>query len=683
MQKASPSKTSPKLSSISHRFSYTLIGVITLLLIVFAAVVIFFGINKIENELETRLDNAIEFVQNSLATPLWNLDYVVVKDFVEALFLDESIVYTKISWKGQVITEKKRPGFQLQKIVSEMSPALLKDSELIAKSSDIYFEEKIISKILIVMSRENVKKQVLFQIYGTIALLILIIATTWLTSIFITKQYISSPLLKLQESASLIARGDLNTFVDKSNRDEIGILAQHLDIMRGSIKQLFAELSESKEKLEEYSRTLEQRVEVRTQELARSVEELKALGEVSQAVSSTLDPETVLTSIVRHAVQLSKTDAGTIYEFDEEEQVFVPRINYGVSIEFIAAMRKSRQRVGDETVVGQASLKRAPDQVQDIMKVPDYPIPFVQNAGFRALLALPLLRQDRLIGGLVVRRKEAGEFPPPVVDLLQTFAAQSVLAIHNARLFREIDEKGRELEIANKHKSEFLANMSHELRTPLNAILGYTELILDNIYGNVPEKIQEVLKRLEKSGRHLLSLINDVLDLSKIEAGQLALSLNEYSMGEVIQTVFTSVEALAAEKKLDMKVKVSKDLPTGKGDDQRIAQLILNLVGNAIKFTNEGEIKADATVVNQTFLVSVSDTGPGLAEDDQKKIFEGFHQVDGSSTRKQGGTGLGLSISRKIVEMHGGRIWVESTLGKGSTFRFTLPVRVEKQRKQE
>ena len=682
MQKASSSKTSPNVSSISHRFSYALIGVITLLLIVFAAVVIFFDINKIENELETRLDNAIEFVQNSLATPLWNLDYVVVKDFVEALFLDESIVYTKISWKGQVITEKKRPGFQLQKIESEMSPALLKDSELIAKSSDIYFEEKIISKILIVMSRENVKKQVLFQIYGTIALLILIIATTWLTSIFITKRYISSPLLKLQESASLIARGDLDTFVDKSNRDEIGILAQHLDIMRGSIKQLFAELSESKEKLEEYSRTLEQSVEVRTRELARSVEELKALGEVSQAVSSTLDPETVLTSIVRHAVELSKTDAGTIYEFDEEEQVFVPRINYGVSIEFIEAMRKSRQRVGDETVIGQASVKRAPDQVQDIMKVPDYPIPFVQNAGFRALLALPLLRQDRLIGGLVVRRKEAGEFPPPVVDLLQTFAAQSVLAIHNARLFREIEQKGRELAIANKHKSEFLANMSHELRTPLNAILGYTELILDNIYGNVPEKIQEVLKRLEKSGRHLLSLINDVLDLSKIEAGQLALSLKEYSMGEVIQTVFTSVEALAAEKKLDMKVRVSKDLPTGKGDDQRISQLILNLVGNAIKFTNEGEIKADATVVNQTFLVSVSDTGPGIAEVDQKKIFEGFHQVDGSITRKQGGTGLGLSIARKIVEMHGGRIWVESTLGKGSTFRFTLPVRVEKQRKQ-
>ena len=446
-----------------------------------------------------------------------------------------------------------------------MSPALLKDSELIAKLSDIYFEEKIISKILIVMSRENVKKQMFFQIYGTIALLILIIAAIWLTSIFITRRYISSPLLKLQESASLIARGDLDTFVDKSSRDEIGILAQHLDIMRGSIKQLFGELSESKEKLEEYSRTLEQRVEVRTRELARSVEELKALGEVSQAVSSTLDPETVLTSIVRHAVQLSKADAGTIYEFDETEQVFIPQINYGVSDEFIQAMRESKQRVGDKTVLGQSAKKWLPEQIPDLVNVPNYPISYIKQSDFRALLALPLLREDRLIGGLVVRRKAAGEFPAPVVDLLQTFAAQSLLAIHNARLFREIKEKGRELEIANRHKSEFFANMSHELRTPLNAILGYTELILDNIYGNVPEKIQEVLKRLEKSGRHLLSLINDILDLSKIEAGQLTLSLNDYSMQEVVHTVVNSVESLAEEKNLALKVSVSPDLTVGKG----------------------------------------------------------------------------------------------------------------------
>jgi signal transduction histidine kinase len=682
MQQAAPASSTPKISSVSRRFSYALIGIITLLLAAFAAVVIVYDINRIQSDMEKRLDNAIQLSQNSLPIPLWNMDYMVANDFVEALFLDESIVYVKISWKGQVITDRKRPGFRLDEIGSAATAAQINGAELTAQSSDIYFKDNIIGKILIVMSREEVKKQVLFQLYGTIALVILIIAAIWITSIFVTRRYISSPLLKLQASASMIARGDLDTFVDKSGRDEIGMLARHLDMMRGSIKELFAELRESKDKLEEHSRTLEQKVKMRTRELAQSVEELKALGEVSQAVSSTLDLEAVLTRIVRHAVQLSNTDAGTIYEFDEQEKVFLPRINYGTQEEYVKALKEARLHVGDGTVIGRAAAKRAPDQVPDLAEASDYPHIYVRQTGYRALLALPLLREDRLIGGLVVRRKSAGEFPAPVVNLLQTFAAQSVLAIHNARLFREIEDKGRELEIANKHKSEFLANMSHELRTPLNAILGYTELILDHIYGDVPGKIEGVLQRLEKNGRYLLSLINDVLDLSKIEAGRLTLALKDYSMPAVIQTVFTSVEALAAEKSLELKLAVSNDLPTGKGDEQRIAQVVLNLVGNAIKFTDGGKVEVAASVDDETFLVSVSDTGPGIAEENQRKIFDEFHQVDGSSTRKKGGTGLGLSICKKIVEMHGGRIWVESTPGKGSTFRFTLPIRVEKQRKQ-
>ena len=230
-------------------------------------------------------------------------------------------------------------------------------------------------------------------------------------------------------------------------------------------------------------------------------------------------------------------------------------------------------------------------------------------------------------------------------------------------------------EAANKHKSEFLANMSHELRTPLNAILGYTELILDGIYGEVPEKIREVLERLDNNGRHLLNLINDVLDLSKIEAGQLVLSLEEYSMADVIQTVITSVEALAAEKNLKLNVSAPAGLEIGRGDQQRIAQVLLNLVGNAIKFTESGEVKVEVGVSDEMFLISVVDTGPGISIADQKKIFEEFQQADGSSTREKGGTGLGLSIAKKIVEMHGGRIWVESTPGKGSNFSFTLPIR--------
>jgi signal transduction histidine kinase len=578
-------------------------------------------------------------------------------------------------WGNQVISKRVREKYE-QKDASFFRQS----SQFIDKISNILYEGNKVGTVRLVMSRESVKKELIVTILRIIALTILIIVAIAMTSLIITKKYISRPLLKLQESASLIAHGDLETFVDKSGSDEIGLLAQHLDDMRGSIKKLFSELSESKEQIEEYSRSLEQKVEVRTQELARSVEELKALGEVSQVVSSTLDLETVLTSIVRHAVQLSKTDACTIYEFDEAEQLFVSRINYGVSEEFVEALRDARLCIGDKTAIGQAALNRAPDQVPDLVNVLDYPHSYVQQAGFRALLAVPLMRKDRLIGGLVVRRKTAGEFPAPVVDLLQTFAAQSVLAIHNARLFREIEDKGREIEIASKHKSEFLANMSHELRTPLNAILGYTELILDNIYGDVPEKIQEVLERLVKNGRHLLGLINDVLDISKIEAGQLTLSLNDYSMGEVVQTVSTSLEALAAEKNLELNVKVPTDLTIDKGDEQRIAQVFLNLLGNAIKFTEKGEVRVEVVVSNESFLVSVSDTGPGLSEADQKKIFEEFRQADGSSTREKGGTGLGLAIAKRIVEMHGGRIWVESTLGKGSTFWFTLPVRVEHQK---
>jgi signal transduction histidine kinase len=279
----------------------------------------------------------------------------------------------------------------------------------------------------------------------------------------------------------------------------------------------------------------------------------------------------------------------------------------------------------------------------------------------------------------VIRRKQPGNFPKDIVQLLQTFAAHSVLAIENARLFREIEDKSRELAEASKHKSQFLANMSHELRTPLNAILGYSELILDSIYGEMPEKARTVLERLQANGKHLLGLINDVLDLSKIEAGQLTLSLDEYSLSDVVHGVVSAVEPLAAEKRLAFKAEVAPDLPTGHGDGRRLSQVLLNLVGNAIKFTDKGEVTIKASATNGAFTVAVRDTGPGIHEADQTKIFEEFRQADDSSTRKKGGTGLGLSIAKRIIEMHGGRIWVESEPGKGSTFYFRLPVRVEAQ----
>ncbi len=424
-----------------------------------------------------------------------------------------------------------------------------------------------------------------------------------------------------------------------------------------------------------------QELQARTRELGRSVEELKALGDVSRAVSSTLDLETVLSTIVARAVQLSGTSGGIIYEYDEATQELHLRATHRMEEELVKTILAAPIRLG-EGATGKAIALRAPVQITDALDEREYDVTRVrvifERLGYRSLLAVPLLLEQRIMGALGVWRPEPGSFAPEIVNLLQTFASQSALAIQNARLFREIEEKSHQLEIASKHKSQFLANMSHELRTPLNAILGYTELILDSIYGQVPEKMRDVMERIEKSGRHLLGLINDVLDLSKIEAGQLVLSLNDYSMKEVVQTIFTAMEPLAAEKNLALKVTVPPDLPVGKGDERRISQVLLNLVGNAIKFTEAGEIRVQVEVSNGTFLVSVSDTGPGIAPADQARIFEEFQQVDTSATRAKGGTGLGLAIAKRIIALHGGRIWVESSPGKGSTFSFRLPVQVER-----
>jgi signal transduction histidine kinase len=474
------------------------------------------------------------------------------------------------------------------------------------------------------------------------------------------------PIQALRTGAARIGSGDLDQRITVNTRDELESLADQFNDMAGRLKDSYTDL--------------ERKVETRTRELARSVEELRALGEVGQAVNSTLDLQTVLETIVVKAVQLSGTEAGTIYVFDELRQEFQLRANHGLDEVTIAAIRTEHFGATD-TLIGKATSQRIPLQVADVQErarsggIPDVII----RAGYRALLIVPLLRPDKIIGALVVRRREPGQFSPSSVNLLETFADQSVMAIQNARLFQEIEEKGRELQIASRHKSQFLANMSHELRTPLNAILGYTELILDNIYGEVPERVHGVLDRVQSNGRHLLGLINDVLDLSKIEAGQLTLSLTDYSLESVVMTVFTALESLATEKHLALKVDIQPGLPIGYGDERRLAQVLLNLVGNAIKFTDEGEVSIKASVVDGTFTVEVSDTGPGISQRNQRKIFEEFQQADISSTRAKGGTGLGLSIARKIIEMHGGRLWVESVLGEGSTFLFSVPTTVERQ----
>jgi signal transduction histidine kinase len=425
-----------------------------------------------------------------------------------------------------------------------------------------------------------------------------------------------------------------------------------------------------------------QELEARTRELAQSVGELKALGEVGQAVSSTLDLQTVLSTIVGHAVQLSGTAAGVIYEYDENREEFQLRASHRMEEEVFEALKATPIGLG-QGATGQAATRRAPVEVPNILEERESTAtrvrPILTRLGYRSVLAVPLLREERIMGALTVWRKEVGSFAPEVVNLLQTFATQSSLAIQNARLFREIEEKGRQLELASKYKSQFLASMSHELRTPMNAVLGYTRMLLMNVYGELPEKVRDVHGRIDKSGRHLLGLINDVLDFSKIEAGQLTLSTNPYSIKDVIQAVVAGTQSLAVEKKLPLKVTVPADLPAAMGDERRITQVLLNLVGNAIKFTDSGEVRIDVALTDGALEVSVADTGPGIADADRENIFEEFRQAENAS-QKKGGTGLGLAIAKKIVELHGGRIWVESEPGRGSKFTFTLPTNVRGER---
>jgi signal transduction histidine kinase len=414
-------------------------------------------------------------------------------------------------------------------------------------------------------------------------------------------------------------------------------------------------------------------------ELRQSLQQQTATSDVLKVISrSTFDLQTVLDTLVESAARLCEADMAQILRPIDEG--FRTVASYGHTSEFREFVKGYTFSVGRGSVSGRVLMEGKPIQVADVLADPEYSLGEIQQRGaYRTHLGVPLLREGSPIGVLLLSRKTVRPFDEKYIELIKTFADQAVIAIENVRLLSEIQDKSRQLEVASQHKSQFLANMSHELRTPLNAILGYTELMADGIYGQLPEKTMGVLKRLESNGRHLLGLINDVLDLSKIEAGQLTLDLTDYSLEDIAQTVRSTLEPLAADKKLTFKVDVSPKLPAGHGDGRRLTQVLINLVGNAIKFTDAGEVVITGGTADGSFHLSVRDTGPGISAADQAKLFQEFQQADNAITRKKGGTGLGLAISKRIVEMHGGKIWVESQVGQGSTFSFTVPVRAMQQ----
>ncbi len=414
-------------------------------------------------------------------------------------------------------------------------------------------------------------------------------------------------------------------------------------------------------------------VQARTGELTQSVEELRALGDVSQAVNSTLDLQTVLDTIIAKATQLSGTDAGVMYVFDEGDRQFRLCATYGMTAEMIAVINDHHADFSE--AVRDATQRRQPDQVADLQPS-SRANELIMRLGYRARLVVPLLAADRIVGALVVRRRAPGEFPKNTIELLQTFAVQSVLAIQNARLFSEIEEKGRQLAEASQHKSQFLASMSHELRTPLNAIIGLTEMMVANAPRFGTEKAQEPLRRVNGAGTHLLGLINEVLDLSKIEAGKLDLNPEPVNLARLIDEVIGTAGQLAEKNKNRLVVDSGANVGPLTADPMRLKQILLNLLSNACKFTNDGEIALRVRRVadgRDWIDFAVADTGIGLTAEQQAKLFQDFTQADSLTARRYGGTGLGLALSRKLARMMGGDVTVTSEAGKGSVFTVRLP----------
>jgi signal transduction histidine kinase/CheY-like chemotaxis protein len=414
-------------------------------------------------------------------------------------------------------------------------------------------------------------------------------------------------------------------------------------------------------------------LESRTGELGHKVTQLEALGAVGQAVSSSLNLTEVLNAIITQAVRLSGSHGGSIFEFDQGAREFRVETVCGTSPEAFDALR--RVRIGlDDTFIGKAAALGRPLELTDLRDAPlDPHLSVLAESGWRSLVAVPMLREGRIVGAMVIRRHTPGRVPQEIYDLLETFASQSSLALINAQLYRQLERQSAALEVASRHKSEFLASMSHELRTPLNAIIGFSEVLLERMFGELNERQDDYLRDIWSSGKHLLELLNDILDLSKIEAGQMVLNRSEFVVRECLEYCLSMVRERALKERILLSLEVDPQVGMLDADRLRFRQVVLNLLSNAVKFTPAGgRVGVRASIRDQDLIVEVVDTGPGVAVEDRQRIFDSFQQGARHAEQTEG-TGLGLTLSKQILELHGGRIWVESETGQGSTFGFALP----------
>ena len=518
--------------------------------------------------------------------------------------------------------------------------------------------------IIIERPVEEAYEPVYASMFRTSALLLVGLGLALIASLFLARRVIR-PVQILRAGVERIGAGDLSHRLELKTGDEIEVLADEFNKMTAQLQESYT--------------NLEQKVEDRTRELTESLEQQTATSEVLRVISgSPTDVQPVFDTILTDALRICEAHYGGIFRFDGE--AFHHAATANVSPELLAYITSTPIKPGRQSALRRVGLEHRPAHIPDVLADPECELPEpYRKEGMRSALAVPLLRENNLIGAITIHRRDVRPFSEKQIALLQTFADQAVIAIENVRLFQELGEKNAQLEAANKHKSQFLANVSHELRTPLNSIIGFTRIVLRRTEGKIENLQKENLQKVLVSSEHLLSLINELLDLAKIEAGRMEAFAEPVKLDDILRVAMSTVEPLLKDGRVKLVTQIAPDIPMLKTDRDKLKQSVLNLLSNAVKFTEKGEIRIAAAREDGNLKLVVSDTGIGMKKEALPYIFDEFRQADMSSTRKYGGTGLGLAIVKKFINLMGGEIVVDSELGKGSTFTITLPIELKNQ----
>ena len=651
-----------KFQSISRRFSYAFIGVVTLILIAFAATAMVVNNEKIHSELEKRLDNALKLAEISLPTPLWNLDNDIVDDFIEALFLDESIVFAEVVWGGQVVSKKVREPFKKMEV-----DYFEQVSKFIKKKSDIIFEDNKVGTIRLAMSMESIKRELIVTISGIIALTAMIIIAIAVTSLVITKRSITNPISRLLEATQDMADGNFQQQITAMPGNELGKLAHGFNTMAKNLSQL--------------------------------INELKYRNDLSRALISTRVLNEILERVVRDVAESGEYDRVRLYLHDEKENVLVCQSAFGMEKKKSLLLKLSLSN-GQNGASKWVFRNKIPYVVDDPSNDDKCEPELLESLKLNSYAVVPLVAGEKPIGVMAIDRINAGHpFSEDRINSLVAFANTAALAIENSLLYTNLEKRVQErtcqLEIANKRlkeldriKSDFLSTVSHELRTPLTSILGFASIIKKRFRRSLipnldlsekkvrrnTERTQESIEIIIEEGERLSRLINDVLDLAKIESGKMEWKSLDMSVLDIVQQAIQANSPLAKAKGLEVDIKARGNNFQFTGDPDRLMQVVTNLLSNAIKFTEKGFIICELEKNEDVIIVKVKDSGVGLDYEDLSQIFDKFKQVGDTLTDKPKGTGLGLPICKEIIDYYQGNIWAESKPDKGSTFVFTLPM---------